>query len=250
MKKIFLTTAFIASLFTLSLAQDLHFGVQLSPSFSWMSTSSSKISGSGASTGLKLSLIVENRFSQAYSFSSGIGFHFNSGGRLLLDSPSNFWTDSYDEFEKRPTVRADSALFPRDTKFKYGITYVEIPVGLKLRTPENGTHIRYFAEPGLTFGFKSKASGNIIGSNSLDQNNIDIKKEVNFINLSWGIGGGGEYIISNNTALVLGLYYQKGFTDVNTDNGTLYDADGKTNPRSDKSKATVSSLTVRLGVMF
>ena len=66
MKKIFLTTAFIASLFSLVTAQDLHFGVQMSPSFSWMTTTNSKISGSGASTGLKLALIVENRFSQAY----------------------------------------------------------------------------------------------------------------------------------------------------------------------------------------
>ena len=250
MKKIFLTTAFIASLFTFSMAQDLRFGVQMSPSFSWMTTTNSKISGSGASTGLKLALIVENRFSQAYSFSTGIGFHFNSGGRLLLDAPSKFWTDSYDEFETRPTVKSDSALFPRDTKFKYGVTYVEIPVGLKLRTPENGTHFRYFAEPGLVFGFKSNTKGAIIGSNSLDQSNVDIKKEVNFLNVSWGIGGGGEYIISNNTAFVFGLYFQKGFYDVNTDNGTLYDADGKTNPKADKSKATISSLTIRLGVMF
>ncbi len=250
MKKIFLTTAIIASIFTLSIAQDLHFGVQASPSFSWMSTSSSKISGSGSATGLKLGLIVENRFSQAYSFSTGIGFHFNAGGRLLLDAPSKFWTDSYDEFESQPTVKPDSALFPRDSKFRYSVNYVEIPFGLKLRTPENGTHLRYFAEPGLTLGFKSGAKGSIIGSGNLDQEKINITKEVNFFNLSWGIGGGGEYIISNNTALVLGLYFQKGFADINKDNGTLYDADGKGNPKKENSKATTSSLTIRLGVMF
>ena len=250
MKKIFLTTAIIASLFNFATAQDLHFGVQLSPSFSWMTTTNTKISGSGASTGLKLALIVENRFSQAYSFSTGIGFHFNSGGRLLVDAPSQFWTDSYDQFDTKPTVNPNTALFPGGTKFKYGITYVEIPAGLKLRTPENGTHFRYFAEPGLVFGFKSNTKGAIIGSNSLDQSNIDLKKEVNFLNVSWGIGGGGEYIITNNTAFVFGLYFQKGFYDVNTDNGTLYDADGKSNPRTDKSKATISSLTIRLGVMF
>lgn len=242
--------AIVASIFSLTYAQDVHFGVQASPSFSWMNTSSSKINGSGSATGLKLGLIVENRFSQAYAFSTGIGFHFNAGGRLLVDVPNKMWTDSYDEFEVKPNVKADSALFPAGSKFKYNVTYVEIPLALKLRTPESGSHIRYFAEPGLTLGFKSGTKGSILAAGNLDQNNINIAKEVNFFNLSWGIGGGGEYIISNNTALVLGLYFQKGFADINKDNGTLYDADGKTNPRKENSKATTSSLTIRLGVMF
>jgi Outer membrane protein beta-barrel domain len=250
MKRTFLSMAIVACLASIAIAQDLHFGIQASPSFSWMSTSSSKISGSGAATGLKLGLIVENRFSQAYSFSTGIGFHFNTGGRLLFDSPSKYWADSYGEFDVKPTVRADSALFPRDVKFRYSTTYVEIPFGLKLRTPENGTHTRYFAEPGLTLGFKSGSKGSIIGSNSLDQERINITKEVSFFNISWGIGGGAEYIISNNTAIVGGIYFQRGFTDVTTDNGTLYDADGKTNPRKENSKGTISSLTIRVGVMF
>lgn len=250
MKKTILSMAFIAVLASVAIAQDIHFGIQASPSFSWLSTSSSKISGSGSATGLKLGLIVENRFSQAYSFSTGIGFHFNAGGRLLLDVPSKYWSDSYDEFDVKPTVKADSALFPKETKFRYSTTYVEIPFGLKLRTPENGSHTRYFAEPGVTLGFKSGSKGAIIGSNGLDQESINIGKEVNFMNLSWGIGGGLEYIIANNTAIVGGLYYQRGFTDVTSDNGTLYDSDGKSNPRKENSKGVLSSLTLRVGVMF
>ena len=250
MKKILFTLALFASYFTTSTAQDIHFGIQASPSFSWMTTTSNKISGSGSATGLKLAMIVENRFSQAYSFSTGIGFHFNAGGRLLMDSPSKYWTESYDQFDIAPNVKPDEALFPSETKFRYSVTYVEVPFGLKMRTPENGTHTRYFAEPNLILGFKSGAKGDIIGSNALDQERINITKEVGFFNLSWGIGGGLEYIISNNTALVGGLYYQRGFTDVTSDNGTLYAADGKTVANSEKSKGTISSLTFRIGVMF
>lgn len=250
MKKTILLFAFIISIAPIVLAQDIHFGIQMSPSVSWIGSNSSKISGSGAATGLKLGLIVENRFSQAYSFSTGIGFHFNAGGRLLIDVPSQYWTESYDEFDKKPTVRADSALFPKETKFRYSTTYVEIPFGLKLRTPENGTHLRYFAEPALTLGIRSGSKGAIVGSNSLDQEQINIRKEVNLLNLSWGIGFGGEYIVANNTALVGGIYYQRGFTDVTSDNGTLYDSDGKSNPKKDNSKGILSSITIRLGVMF
>ena len=250
MKKSLIIGAFIVSFLSKTVAQDLHFGVQMSPSFSWMRTDNSKINGAGAATGLKLALIAENRFSQSYAISTGIGFHFNTGGRLQVDAPSNYWTKAWPNFDTKPSGKADSAAFPKETRFRHSISYVEIPVGLKMRTPETGSHVRYFAEPQITFGFLSKAQGAIVGSNKLDQEKIDIKSEVSNINMSWGVGGGVEYVISNNTAIVGGLYFQRGFKDVTTDDGTTFDADGKSNARADKSKGVINSLTIRLGVMF
>ena len=88
---------------------------------------------SGSATGLKLALIAENRFSQSYAISTGIGFHFNAGGRLQVDAPSRYWTKSWANFDKQPNSKADSAAFAKETRFRYGLTYVEIPLGLKLR---------------------------------------------------------------------------------------------------------------------
>jgi hypothetical protein len=230
-------------------AQDLHFGLQTSPSWSWMSTDNGKINGSGALLGFKLAIIAENRFSEAYSLSSGIGFHFNSGGRLQFDVPSKTWVNSYDNFERRP---ADSLVFGKETKFKYNVSFVEIPIGLKMRTPETGNHLRWFIEPNMVLGFRSNAKGGIsgAGAGALEQDDIKISKELRPINLAWGIGGGGEYIIFNNTALVLGVYYQQGFTDMTNDEGnTIYDIDGK-NPRNESSRGRMHNLTLRIGVMF
>ena len=215
-----------------------------------MRTDNSKINGSGNATGLKMAVIAENRFSQAYAISTGIGFNFNTGGRLQVDAPSRYWTKSWDNFDVKPNVKADSAAFSKESKFRYGLTFVEIPLGLKMRTPETGNHTRFFIEPHLALGFLSNAKGAIIGSNNLDQEKINIKPDVASLMLSWGIGGGVEYVISNNTALVGGLYFQHGFTDITGDNATTYDADGKSNPRADKSKGVINSLTIRLGVMF
>lgn len=250
MKKALIACAFMLAIASFATAQDLHFGFQMSPSFSWMRTENAKINGSGSATGLKLAVIAESRFSQSYAISTGIGFHFNSGGRLQIDAPSRYWNKSVDNFDVKPTAKSDSAAFPAQTRFRHSLTFVEIPIGLKMRTPETGGHVRYFVDPNIVFGFLSNARGAIVGSNKLDQEKINIKPDINKLNLSWGIGGGMEYVISNNTALVGGLYFQRGFADVTDDNGFTYDADGKSNPRADKSKGVINSLTIRLGVMF
>ena len=147
MKKIILSLTFAVSFISLSIAQDLHFGVQVSPSWSWMNTDNTKINRSGSALGLKLGLIVENRFSEAYSITSGIGFHFNTGGSLRFGLPGQLWKNSWDQFDVAPKV-ADT--FGIDTKLRYSLSFLEIPVGLKMRTPEQGNHLRYFAEPVIT----------------------------------------------------------------------------------------------------
>ncbi|MBL7814119.1 MAG: outer membrane beta-barrel protein [Saprospiraceae bacterium] len=251
MKKIILSLTLAVSFLTLSMAQDLHFGFQASPSWSWMGTDNTKINGAGSALGLKLGLIAENRFSEAYSISTGIGFHFNSGGSLVFDLPGQLWKNSWSEFDVSPKV---SDTFPKETRLRYSLTFVEIPLGLKMRTPEQGNHIRYFAEPMIALGFRTKAQGAISGATPVvqPQEKINIKADVNGLNLSWGAGVGGEFIVQNNTAIVAGLYFQSGFTDMTGNSGnTLFDSSsGSLVVKPDKSKGTLKSLTVRLGVMF
>jgi Outer membrane protein beta-barrel domain len=245
-----LSLVFATVFTTMTFAQDLRFGLQLSPSWSWITTDNSKINGAGTALGLKLGLVIENRFSEAYSISSGIGFHFNTGGSLRFGLPGQLWKNSWSNFDAIPKAPLDT--FAKDAKLRYSITFVEVPIGLKFRTPEAGNHIRWFAEPMLSFGFRSSAKGEISAANPIpEQEKIKISKEVAGIMLSWGIGGGGEYIIQNNTALVVGLYYQHGFTDVTSDDSSvMFDATASGGRRVDNSKGNIRSLTVRLGIMF
>jgi Outer membrane protein beta-barrel domain len=245
-----LTIIFLVCFSAAMTAQDLHFGFQLSPSSSWLSTDNTRINGTGSALGLKLGLVVENRFSEAYSISSGLGFHFNAGGALRFSLPGQLWRDSWGNFDNAPKAPRDT--FAKDAKLRYSINFFEIPIGLKMRTPETGNHIRWFAEPQLLIGFRTGAKGSITAADPIpEQEKIPIKKEVAGAMLSWGIGAGGEYIISNNTALVVGLYYQNGFTDITTDKSSvLFDPSVSSGIREDNSKGIIKGLTLRLGVMF
>jgi hypothetical protein len=244
-----LTFIFLVCFAAATTAQDLHFGFQLSPSWSWLSTDNTRINGTGTALGLKLGLIGEKRFSEAYSISSGIGFHFNTGGAVRFDLPGKLWRDSYKDFEFPP--RAQDT-FAKAAKLRYSINFVEIPIGLKMRTSETGNHIRWFAEPLVAFGIRTSAKGSITSAAPVqDQEKIPIKGEVAGAMLSWGIGVGGEYTITYNTALVIGLYYQNGFTDITKDKSSvMFDPTVSTGIREDNSKGTIQSLTLRLGVMF
>jgi len=230
---------------------DFRFGFQVSPNFSWISTNDKFINGNGSNLGLKLGMMGEKYFSgsENYALTFGIGFAFNQGGTLNHDSDGqyeggNYWSKS---------DLSDDALFsslPEGINLKYGIQYIELPVGLKMRTQEFG-YFRYFVEPGFNIGIKTQARGAISGVEGYSTENEDIKKDVNFLNLSWGLGAGAEYTIGANTAIVAGLYFQNGFLDM-TDNGAQrFQRDGAdiTNVKED-SKASIKNLTIRLGVMF
>lgn len=240
MKKIVALIAFLSFSLSICFAQaDVRFGFQLSPTFGWMSANVNTINPSGTNIGLKLGMIGEYYFQENYAFTSGIGFAFNQGGTLLHEQGGNYWNKTDIAESKKP--------FPDQVKLKYGIQYVEIPVGLKMRTKEFG-YIRYFLQPALVFGLKTQAQGSVKGTNIGDDlEKLNIKDEVNSLNLSWGIGGGIEYSISESTSLIGGLALQVGFTDATDDNGVVLTG---TEEKREDAKGSLNVITVRIGIMF
>ncbi|MEM6321273.1 MAG: porin family protein [Bacteroidota bacterium] len=244
MKKIALVITFFSALTTLSFGQfdfdenELRLGFQLSPSFSWMSTDDNLINGNGANLGIKLGMMSEYYFRENYAIVSGINFAFNQGGNLRHVEGGNLWSKS---------ELSDLALseLPDGVNLRYHIQYLEIPFGLKMRTKEFG-YLRYFAEmPVFSLGFKLKARGDISGTPNLDRDRENITEDVNLFNLTWGFGGGVQYALSENTALIGGLIYRQGFADVTDDGGVK--SDGMTR---ENSKGVIKSLTVRIGFLF
>ncbi|MCP3933486.1 MAG: PorT family protein [Bacteroidetes bacterium] len=242
MKKIVVVGIFLFFLFQNTNAQlDIRFGFQVSPTFSWMSTNVTRINPSGTNLGLRLGVMGEYYFQENYAITSGIGFSFNQGGTLLYDFGGNYWVNT--EFNK--TIYYP---LPDDVKLKHNIQYVEIPMGLKMRTREFG-YLRYYIEPQLIWGFKTQARGDITGPNIENLEKLNIKKDVNGLNASWGIGGGVEYSISDETALIGGIFFHKGFFDVTDDGGTYDNPNIGGNVKED-SKGTISSITLRIGILF
>ena len=245
MKKIVVVTCFFALAFSLRAQNDIRFGFQASPTFGWMNAKVNHINTSGTNLGLKLGMIGEYYFRENYAFTSGIGFFFNAGGGLLYDYPGKYLLNS----DLPPAYDSLGAM----SKIRYHIQYIEIPAGLKLKTREFG-YWRYYFEPAITIGIKSQARGQLEGIGIQDgEDKYNIRKEVNGLNLSWGIGAGAEYSISENTSLVVGAAFQIGFTDATDDDkDKVYYPDPNSPGLSKKedSKASVYGITLRLGVMF
>ncbi len=177
-----------------------------------------------------------------YAITSGLGFAFNQGGTLRHDIGGNFLDES--DFTD-PTLTESNDALPDGVNIKYNVQFVEIPLGLKMRTQEFG-YLRYYAElPIFTLGFKTQANGTLTGSTIDGEQEGNIKKDVNLLNVSWGLGGGAEYNLNESTSIVAGIYYNQGFLDL-TDNKNSV----KNNGEAEDSKATTRGLTIRLGVLF
>ncbi|MBK6947494.1 MAG: PorT family protein [Haliscomenobacter sp.] len=242
MKKIVIALFFFWGFQQLGLAQegDLRFGFQLSPSFSWMNTNDTRINRSGTNLGMKLGMLAEYYFRENYAFSTGIGFAFNHGGTLLFEYGGNYWKNS--------NLGSSLDTLPDGVKLKYNLQFVEIPATIKMRTREFG-YLRYFLEPGITIGLRSQARGSITGRGIGDQaDKFDIRRDVNGLNLAWGMGAGVEYSLTETTSLVAGLGFQVGFADITEDKGTIFDPERGN--QLENSKGKVSALTLKLGLMF
>jgi hypothetical protein len=228
-------------------AGDLKFGIQVSPTFSGMNTNNNLINRDGTNLGLKLGVIGEYYFAETYSLHSGIGFHFNTGGSLFYENQFqrvDIWQESLDN---ALTTVPDS--ISGGLGYKYDLQYVEIPIGLTLRTREFG-YLRYYVRPALHLGILSQSRGSIKNAGFVDsEENFDIRSEVNGLNLGWSLGAGIEYSLSESTALVGGLAFQSGFADVTTDKGTSVTRPGR-NPTEDDSRGKINSVVIMLGIMF
>lgn len=249
MKKIVIVTGILCLFIQAVQAQvefeDVRFGFQLSPTFSWMNADVTTINSTGANLGIKLGMTGEYYFRENYALTGGIGFAFNSGGALLFDNPGIYWNET----DLPPALDTISGT---NTKLRYNLQYVEIPIGLKLRTNEFG-YVRYFLEPAITIGINSKARGELSGPDSnlaQEDEKYDIRREVNALNLSWGMSAGLEYAISQGLSLIGGLGFQSGFTDATTDSNGNQEFDPQRGVRDEESKATINTFIIRLGIMF
>lgn len=251
MRKIVIPALFVLSCgaaYSQVFVDNFRFGFQVSPTISWMSTDNNKINSNGVNIGIKIGMVGEYYFGTSgnYALISGIGFAFNQGGTLKHEVGGNFWPEAELTSSKFNTGLKP---LPDGVNMKYNLRYVEIPIGFKMRTNDFG-NIRYFAEiPLFNIGMLTQARGAINGT-GVNTDNENIKGATNFFNITWGFGGGVEYSVSEKTALVGGLYYQQGFTDVTRDKNAFkrVSETGPSEPES--SKGTLGAIVLRLGVIF
>ena len=205
--KLFMKNIFLIFLLNIIIAvnansqiENMQFGLQLSPTFSWMSSNSNQINSNLVPPlGIKIGAIGELMFNERYSLVGGVGLAFNQGGTLRY----NDGIIPVSELSK-PELK-DILNTATDVDLKYSLQYLEIPVGIKMRSNEFG-YIRYYVKiPEITLGFRTKARADI-QADGIDTKSELFNDDVSFLNMFWGLGGGLEYSISQNTRLIGGLF--------------------------------------------
>ncbi|MFN5325425.1 MAG: porin family protein [Bacteroidota bacterium] len=168
-----------------------HFGLKASPAFSWLRVDAEGLEKDGGRLGLSYGLMTEFAISKNYSFSTGLEIAYRGGKYSTSD------------------MNGKIAVLQK-------LQYVEIPIGLKLKTNEIG-YITYFGHFGALPGVLVRARYDVDYESELsgsDANDIGNQSYFYAINAHLNVGAGIEYNIGGSTSLTAGIYYNNGLMDV------------------------------------
>jgi hypothetical protein len=199
-------------------AQGIRFSFLTNPQFSWFNTESKNIENEGIRAGMKFGLHIDNFFAEHYAFSYGI-FMNSTGGKL--------------KFSENTLIRFDDSndSIPQHNILTYRLSYFSVPVGLKLTTREIG-YSTFFVNIGFDTQVRFKAKADFA---SLNYSREPITKEISLFSFSWFLGAGVRYSIGGNTALIGGLSYTGGLTNILT---------------NEDLNANINSLQIQVGILF
>ncbi len=191
-------------------AGDTRFSFILTPQISWVKSDHPDIDNKGSHFGYNFGIIMDRFFSDNYAFTTGLTIN-TTGGKLAY--PAVTLTG---EIPEVPAMSQD-----------YRLKYIEIPLGLKLRS-EDMHRTNIYGR----FGFSPQI--NIQAKNKSD---ASIAQEVRLFDLGYHLGGGIEYSLGGRNALILGVLFNNGFMDI-TDRDKFDD------------KAILNRLVFEFGFIF
>ena len=288
-KKITLLTALLLQ-GLYGFGQEIKFGVHVDPFFSFLASDYSNVEGDGFNFGVGLGVEAEYQFNAEgnYALTFGADFSFNNGGTLLYKYGGNILPNT--DFDNRSDFRNVNGDVPASsqgiplvayTRINYRANYVEIPVGLKLRTNELGDsymraffHIpivkimvpvsagaRIFSPDASAAGFLDDNDSTRYGipqtTGSVTERNV--WNDITPIQVSLGLGAGVELTPNQDGGLRIyaGVYYHSGLIDITGGFGdqtrffspqnpnTPIDEFQDRNPRNG-----MHNIALRLGVIF
>lgn len=197
-------------------------GIKAAPSIAWMNSNLSDYQSDGAKLGFSWGVVGDFYFAKNYAFSTGLNFLY-TGGKLTY-----------------PDIRDNIDV---DLMRDYRIRYLEIPAVLKLKTDEMGP-FRYFGQIGLGFGVRMNSKGEDqykVGGQTITVESDDFDKHTSLFRAAMILGIGIEYPFNDNTAGVVAINFNNGFTNALDENNIR---------TGDKHQARTNFLELSIGVMF
>lgn len=218
-------------------AQSFQLNVMTGPSITWMRANKNIIQGSESMFSYKAHLTGEYWMTDRYALTGGLGFSLFSGGTLEFEKGG----DLLKEAELSDSVYHHLA---PHTQIHYKMNFLDIPVGLKIRTGEFHGYRLFLQAPEIIFGIRTKARAKIASAGLPYTEDEDIRNSISFLTLFYGIHVGMEKNISDDLALLMGIRFVQSFTDMTSDEGR-YD-DGS----HENSKGILTGLDFRIGISF
>ncbi|RFS22608.1 PorT family protein [Chitinophaga silvatica] len=195
-------------------------GFTASPLISVLNPQESGVKRNSVKVGFNFGLMADLRLNESgtYSLSSGFQALF-AGSTLKYDAGVGL---------------SDFKAVPSEYNMK--LTYVEIPLALKLKTkPVND--MTWFGQFGTFFDFPVAGRANVISAGQTF-NKVNILPEMNRINIGMLIGAGVEYPLGETLRGMAGITYQNGFVDVTR------------NKKWNDGRINMNSFALRLGIYF
>ncbi|RPI43843.1 MAG: PorT family protein [Bacteroidetes bacterium] len=196
----------------------IRFSVLAEPQFSWFSSDEQEVEPDGSILHIRTGLQMDNYFEPTYAFVLGFAVN-NTGGKLLYADSTLF------------EAGGDSLVAVPGVSIRHRLQYLEIPIGLKLKTEELG-YATFFLQAGFNPMVNINAFA-VSGDEVFDKENI--QDDINTFYLGYHVGAGVEYRLGGNTALLGGIRWSSGLTDVTG---------------NDRANITQRAITVNLGVLF
>ncbi|MDF2437222.1 MAG: hypothetical protein K0Q95_1598 [Bacteroidota bacterium] len=288
MKKILTLTAMViaaSSAFAQddALSKNVRFGLMVSPSVNWYKSGEKITEKNGASIKFGGGLAIEFRLTNVAVFATGLMIN-TSGGKVkykndLSGNPSSSYVayfydkenEEIAEFQPAYDAYTDTASLAGYNRYtpclvnerKYSVTYVTLPLTLKLRTKEIGA-LTYFGMFGINSSFRvaAKATDEVQKPAATSVNGwgtpetitkADIKKDVNLFNEALNMGLGVEWNLSGSTSLVIGANYLLGFTNAvkgESEYLTKFTQGGPGYGAKLKQSLKANSIGLTVGVLF
>lgn len=181
----------------------LKFGIKVSPAISWINVDNNDAFAGGATMKLGVGVTAHYEINDLLAIVSAI--NYNSIGGYMADSRSLNDVNANDYF-----------------KVNYGI--LEVPLGLKLKTPTVNNY-NYYVQGGVTSGFIISANEKIFkASGSGVYKSYDLMKDLTYPSIAgFFVGLGSRYTINNKFKLFVEVNYKHALTSIS--NGENYITD-------------------------
>ena len=201
MKKITVYFILLSTILTSGkvLAQNFRLGLTTSPSIAWFKSETDNYNSEGVRFGISYGLLSEFILAEQYTFATGIQVVY-FGGKL-----------SYPESDEVGTE------FP-SLERTYRLQNVEVPLTLKMKTREIGYNT-YFARFGFGVSANLTSKADDVPFNPTTtargaETTNEIKGQIPLFRVSMIVGIGFEHSLGGTTALVTGINFNNGFTNI------------------------------------